>query len=624
MSLHPDCLAELNLQRPPFDALPSEDFVYNDDLLDELIDDAVEAAAAPGAILMLAGDDGSGRSMQLMRLLGSMPENYELIAFRARLNTQFEGVDFTIRNHLRAAGHDDPDRPLSDLLAARIREGFDPVIAVDDAHLLGMDIINILLRMRSDILGSEGRAPRLVLAGDPVLLRRRLQLRPVDEDQTVRFKLRPFSLEQTEGYLRHRLSAAGMDDVDSVLTEDVVADLQAESKGLPAALNRYANDWLQRVCRARAVKPLAPGPATEALPENGRPSESSAAPAEEDVAAAAAMVEPNAAAPRETFSLEESDADEDSGHGEHRTPKLSADSDQPDEDARDHTTPERQEPVTAPDTDPAPLRATDGDRHVATWLRQEADPEPAPAPVPFWSRTWFVPAVAAVVAFLILAPFARHLFDRPSAPPASTVELPLPISQTPAPASEPAPAEPQSLYEDDPIAVAPDPAPDDGPAALEEIPFDEPPLAQQDFTEEPPASIPEPAPPPTPAPAPRAAPPPEPAAAPSPAAPREASPATANLAADRAWLGRQNSGHLTIQLIATQDLAAAVRFVERHDLTGIRFIQTRSGGQDFVVALAGSFASRAAAENAARNLPEAVRANQPWIRSIGSLQDIQR
>jgi DamX protein len=252
MSLHPDCLAELNLQRPPFDALPSEDFVYNDALFDELIDDAVEAAAAPGAILMLAGDDGSGRSMQLMRLLGSMPENFELIAFRARLNTQFEGVDFTIRNHLRAAGHDDPDRPLSDLLAARIREGFDPVIAVDDAHLLGMDIINILLRMRSDILGSEGRAPRLVMAGDPVLLRRRLQLRPVDEDQTVRFKLRPFSLEQTEGYLRHRLSAAGMADVDSILTEDVIADLQAESKGLPASLNHHANDWLQRLCRARS------------------------------------------------------------------------------------------------------------------------------------------------------------------------------------------------------------------------------------------------------------------------------------------------------------------------------------------------------------------------------------
>jgi len=59
-------------------------------------------------------------------------------------------------------------------------------------------------------------------------------------------------------------------------------------------------------------------------------------------------------------------------------------------------------------------------------------------------------------------------------------------------------------------------------------------------------------------------------------------------------------------------------------LAGIRLIPTRSGGRDFVVALAGSFASRSAAEQALANLPEEVRAGQPWIRSIGSVQDIQR
>ena len=650
MSLHPDCLAELNLQRPPFDELPSEDFVYNDDLLDELIDDAVEAAAAPGAILMLAGDDGSGRSMQLMRLLGSMPENYELIAFRARLNTQFEGVDFTIRNHLRAAGHDDPDRPLTDLLAARIREGFDPVIAVDDAHLLGMDIINILLRMRSDILGSEGRAPRLVLSGDSVLLRRRLQLRPVDEDQTVRFKLRPFSLEQTEGYLRHRLNAAGMTDVDSLLTEDVIADLQAESKGLPAALNRYANEWLQRLCRARAATPAPPGPVVAATPAHG-PAPSEHETLAEDAIGHAASVEdtipepdstagPRPGSPEKHLSHDELDRDEDPGHDQHAPSPAKPSPDVKDSAVNVGRPTARQQGQTPPAPEAEaeavlpPLRASDGDRHVPTWLRQETAPEPAPAPVPFWSRTWFVPMVATLIAFLILAPFARHLFDRPSAPPASTVELPLPLSPSPAPtAPEP--------YDEGPVAVVPDPSMEIAPPAIEEIPFDEPPVADEvAVADVPRTTTPEVPPPPEPAPAPRAAPAPEPAPAPPPA-PRAAPPPepevpppparqpepsreTADLAADRAWLGRQNSGHLTIQLIATQDLSAAMRFVERHGLTGIRYIQTRSGGQDFVVALAGSFPSRAAAENAARNLPEEVRANQPWIRSLGSLQDIQR
>jgi DamX protein len=43
-----------------------------------------------------------------------------------------------------------------------------------------------------------------------------------------------------------------------------------------------------------------------------------------------------------------------------------------------------------------------------------------------------------------------------------------------------------------------------------------------------------------------------------------------------------------------------------------------------VIALAGSFPSRSAAETAVGNLPAGVRENQPWIRSIGSVQEIQR
>jgi len=77
-------------------------------------------------------------------------------------------------------------------------------------------------------------------------------------------------------------------------------------------------------------------------------------------------------------------------------------------------------------------------------------------------------------------------------------------------------------------------------------------------------------------------------------------------------------------LAAAHNAEAARSFVESHGLTGIRLIPTRSGGSDFVVALAGSFSSRSAAEQARANLPEDVRAGQPWIRSIGSVQDIQR
>ena len=591
MSLHPDCLAELKLRYPPFDSMPTEDFVYTDDQLEALITSAGEAVEAPGAILMLTGEDGSGRSMQLMRLLGSLPDQYELIAFRARLNTQFEAVDFTIRNHLRATGHDDPDRPLGELLGSRIRAGFDPVIAVDDAHLLGMDLINILLRIRSDILSAEGRAPRLVLAGDPVLLRRRLQLRSSDEQQTARFTLRPFSLEQTEAYLRQRLRAAGMPDHGALLTEDVIADLQAESKGLPDGLNIYANEWLERLCRARMGKSAAAGAGAQAKGGEGATWRSS----------------PTA---------------------------LGVTGDPPEEMPLD-STPNHEEPGDQSDQrheelDLADLRADDEDHHPQP---QQGAPEreQETSQGPFWSRTWFVPAVAALVAFLILAPFARHLFDRPPTPPASTVDLPLPVVPAPAPA----PVEPEPAWEDS-LAIAP--RPEDDPRVVE-VPFDERPPAEMPAPDAPPAPLtpepqpePRPEPPaePAPAPAPVAPPPAEPAPPPAPVEPTPApvqppaaAPAAGALAEDRAWLGRQDRGHFTIQLIAAQNAAAGRSFIERHGLTGIRLIPTQSGGRDFVVALAGSFASRPAAEEALANLPEEVRAGQPWIRSIGSVQDIQ-
>ena len=578
MSLHPDCLAELKLQHAPFDSLPSEDFIYSDSVIEDMVVAASQAIDSTGAILLITGELGSGRSMQLMRLLGSLPENFELIAFRARMNTRFEAVDYTIRSHLQAGGHDDPDRALSDLMSERIREGYDPVIAVDDAHLLGMDIINILLRMRGEILGAEGRAPRLVLVGDQVLLRRRLQLRPSDEHQVSRFTMRPFSLEQTAAYLTHRLRAAGMTDPGEILTEDAIADLQAFSKGLPGALNEQANQWLERLCRARR------GEANE--PETERES-----PREDRTPAYARGM-----------------------------PALGVTGDPPDEPPEDLTPFTRRDPWVA-SGDAEQLRAQEDDRDPADPQRRERERESDDAPVPFWSRNWFVPAVAALVAFLIVAPFARHLFERPEAPPTTTVQLPLPVIPEPAP--EPAP-----VWPDD--------------ADLTELPFDDrlpaempspaPPATADPATPAVPQPAPEPQlPEPAPAPAPEPRPEPPPAAEPSPpvapppaVAPAPAAPAVTDLTGDRNWLARQNRDHLTIQLIAAADLAAAQRYVEQHQLSGIRYIQTRLNERDFVVALAGSFTNRAAAEQALRNLPAAVRADQPWIRSLGSVQDIQR
>lgn len=610
MALSEQCLQQLGLHTAPFEDIPDEGFVYSDPLLDGLLESARQALDAPGAIVMLTGENGSGRSLQLMRLLGMLPESFELIAFKARINTQFEAVDVTIRNYLRSQNADDPDRSLTELLAARIAEGVTPVVAMDDAHLVGTDIVNNLMRMRSEILESHGRAPRIVLVGSPGLLRRRLYLPdPGDEDQITRVSLRAFNLEQTAAYLRHRLQAAGMDDPGHLLDQDTINQLQTASQGLPANLNREANRLLEQQCRHKRPD-AAPGttaPLPGLAPETGEPAEDR----EEPPTTEATQNEPA------TFEGE-SPAPESAGSG------LRANREEEAEFTPAVTA------LAGQQADVEPTSAASGTPEPeATPTVQPDHPATPPTASPFWNQRWFVPAVAATVALGIAAPVAWQLLDSEPVPPDSEViELPLPeqrvaeapqdddeevavsdpFATAPAPLAEPEAAEPEPSRPDESDS---DPAPDTPP---ESVPPTEPNAA--------PEPEPDPAPEPEPAPAPPSAPESEPA--PEPAPEPTPDPGQERLNADRAWLAERDPAATTIQLMAAPDLPTARAFADRHNLGAIRYVPTRVGDRDFVVILAGVFPDRAAAERAVADLPDAVRRTEPWIRSIGSVQSAVR
>ncbi len=566
MSLHPDCLARLKLRQPPFEAVPNEEFLYSDPLLESLIETAIRALAAPGAVVMLAGADGSGRSIQLMRLLGALGDHFELIAFRGRANIAFSAVDATIRSHLQAIGLNHPARALTDLLAERGRAGVAPVLAIDDAQLIGMDIIERLLRLRSEILEANGQGLRLVLVGNPSLNRAHLPFQdPADENQVVRLNLRPFNLEQAGAYLRHRLRVAGCDDPETFLTSGDIAVLQTSSKGIPAALNLNANAWLARRCRsANGIRKAMVGTLRQSLSP--------------------------ATAERTGTS-----------QGWTETSEGILDLDSAD-DVYAPSDPELSRFLVHEEDER--LGATDFEQ-VLRQIRQktlltEADSSPPPkpegkAPTPektprYWNRPWFIPALLGIVIVSILVPVVsqlehanpRRLLET-AGDDAASAHPPL-VAVTPEPVVPPPDAA-------TPLAVTvaePAPTPDHQPAppviATETAPRIE---------QTPPAA--------------------------SPAQPLSVGSQT-DLDADRAWLLRQEPGRFTIQLVAARDLSIAREFTEEHQLDGVHFIQTRS----FIIGLIGSYPNRIEADNALHTLPTTVRANGPWIRTIGSILESQR
>ncbi|WP_295399153.1 AAA family ATPase [uncultured Thiocystis sp.] len=603
MPLPPDCLARLKLRQPPFDAVPSEEFLYSDPLLESLIETAARALIAPGAIVILAGANGAGRSIQLMRLLGALGDNFEFIAFRGRAGIPFAAVDATIRGHLRAIGLDHPARSVKDLLAERSRAGVALVLAIDDAHLLGMEIVERLLRIRSEILELNGRGLRLILVGDPSLNRGRLPLGdPADENQVVRLNLRPLNLEQAGAYLRHRLRVAGIEDPETFLTSGDIAVLQTSSKGIPALLNANANAWLARRCRSvNGFKQAIAGK----LGHLAGPSGTAAARVEPGGAreakdAAAGQSEPASMNPEGILDLYDED--------ERLTPmdtelsrflvhedarEETADFEQVLRQIRSHTLRSDSQPTEARQPTPERGPGSSGGK----------------AAVPYWSQRWFLPAILGSVVVSILVPVVLQLED-------SSLRLPV---ETPRQADSVAAVERASgaaagfaiaadqvrprVSETDAPTVAPVAAAAESAAGEIMTPNPAPPPvdARPDLprpSERTPASEPEPTPLFQPAPAPR----------------------SVDPEADQDWLLRQDRGRFTIQLVAARSLAVAQGFIAPHDLEGIHFIQTRS----FAIALAGSYPNRAEAENALPKLPAGVRANGPWIRTIGSVLDSQR
>ena len=109
-------------------------------------------------------------------------------------------------------------------------------------------------------------------------------------------------------------------------------------------------------------------------------------------------------------------------------------------------------------------------------------------------------------------------------------------------------------------------------------------------------------------------------AAPVDSAAQAAAPAAAG--GDHQWLLAQDGAHYSLQLLAAAQPQSLNEFARDNGLVAaqLRQFSLRRGGQTLYVLLHGLYADRAAARRALAQMPEAVRSQRPWIRSLASIQ----
>ncbi len=79
--------------------------------------------------------------------------------------------------------------------------------------------------------------------------------------------------------------------------------------------------------------------------------------------------------------------------------------------------------------------------------------------------------------------------------------------------------------------------------------------------------------------------------------------------------------HFVVQLTAMIERRELDALIDALNVEGLSSARVENDGRVFYVLLYGNYAERADAEKAARDRPLALREYEPWIRSVGSLQD---
>ncbi len=96
-------------------------------------------------------------------------------------------------------------------------------------------------------------------------------------------------------------------------------------------------------------------------------------------------------------------------------------------------------------------------------------------------------------------------------------------------------------------------------------------------------------------------------------------PAVTKAGAASGWYGSQAPGNYVVQILGTSNEATAQSYVQQQGGEYRYFKKTLQGKPLYVITY-GSFANRAAALSAIKNLPEKVQAGKPWPRTVASVQ----
>ena len=240
-------LSYYGLSEPPFAITPDPRFVYlserHRDALAHLLYGVGQGGG--GGFVQLTGEIGTGKTTLCRLLLEQLPEKTKVALV---LNPKLGPVEL-LEAISEELGLDVGDRggsqkALTDLLNEYLLkaygEGWRVVLIVDEAQNLSVESLE-QVRLLTNLETATQKLLQIILLGQPELreLLGRPELEQLAQRITARYHLTPLQAEETELYVRHRLSVAGCER--QPFSRLGLRALHRRSNGIPRLINVIAD-----------------------------------------------------------------------------------------------------------------------------------------------------------------------------------------------------------------------------------------------------------------------------------------------------------------------------------------------------------------------------------------------
>ncbi len=235
------------LSAPPFSITPDPRYLFFSRRHLEAFEHMLYGITQRKGFIQITGEVGAGKSTLCRAVLEELGEHY---ATALIFNPMLSGVQL-LRSILHELGLDDSGNDrlrlaqrLNEFLLARVHAGQDVVLFIDEAQDLSDEMLEEV-RLLSNLETDDRKLLQIVLLGQPELRARldRPELRQLRQRITVRYHLGPIDLEETDAYIRHRLSVAGSNGRPS-FTPRAVKALHRYSGGVPRLINAVCDKAL--------------------------------------------------------------------------------------------------------------------------------------------------------------------------------------------------------------------------------------------------------------------------------------------------------------------------------------------------------------------------------------------